>query len=357
MLSLTSMYSATRQEKTTVITTLEDGTIKVEEIDSNGKVVTYTTDGKGNNKSRTKSAQNELAKARREAEKARQEAEKALKEAERARLNAAKAQEKALREEEKARRQALLESGTKVRKESKRSKSSKQPADFTLFEGKPIMAVKNMTSWTIEYRHAATPKVEISGMNRRYIDNCIKYENGEIVVSTCAAGFGNEMTTPQIVVYSDKLRSLSIFGSGSIIADYLFGTSVNLSILGSGDLQFNEIEATTVKMIVNGSGDIDGNKVNSASLQAVVSGSGDLALAKVTVTSLECVAQGSGDIAMSGIDATSVRVSSQGTGDVMLSGRAEAASYTSRGSGDILVTGLKAKQSSQSSFGTGEIVR
>ena len=119
--------------------------------------------------------------------------------------------------------------------------------------------------------------------------------------------------TIRILVSGPVFDSLSVSGSGDILAEALEAGALGVSIAGSGDVKIARLEAGTLKISIAGSGDVQ------------VAGRADEMTAKIA---------GSGDIAAGTLDAKRASVSISGSGDVMLRVR-DSLAVSIAGSGDV----------------------
>ena len=123
--------------------------------------------------------------------------------------------------------------------------------------------------------------------------------------------------TIRLLVVSPAIESLSVAGSGDILAETLRVKSLDISVAGSGDVKIARLEADAVKASIAGSGDV---KVagKSGALTASIAGSGDLHAERLEAGRAKVSIAGSGDATLWVRD--SLEVSTVGSGDVRYRG-------------------------------------
>jgi hypothetical protein len=127
-------------------------------------------------------------------------------------------------------------------------------------------------------------------------------------------------TPMRITVYAKTIDSLSVAGSGDIIAESLKAPKLKTSIAGSGDVAIKNLTADTLKISISGSGDFAvGGKVDS--VEASVAGSGEIKAGKLESKQVKISIAGSGDATVWAKEALNVSVA--GSGDVKYYGNPE----------------------------------
>lgn len=139
--------------------------------------------------------------------------------------------------------------------------------------------------------------------------------------------------TLRVLVVGPTIESLSVAGSGDILAEALRSKSLAISVAGSGDVRIAKLEADSLKVSIAGSGDV---KV-----------AGKVATVSVSIA-------GSGDLEASRLEAARAKVSIAGSGDAALWVR-EALEVSSVGSGDVRYLGDPVVKSS--AVGSGSVTR
>jgi hypothetical protein len=119
--------------------------------------------------------------------------------------------------------------------------------------------------------------------------------------------------TLRVLVVSPTIESLSLAGSGDMLAESLRSKSLAISVAGSGDVRIAKLEADSLKASIAGSGDVKvAGKV--ATLSASIAGSGDLEAARLESARAKVSIAGSGDATLWVRE--SLDVSCVGSGDV-----------------------------------------
>jgi hypothetical protein len=134
-----------------------------------------------------------------------------------------------------------------------------------------------------------------------------------------------------ITVDAINIESLSVSGSGDIIADQLNSPKLKTSIAGSGDVNIKSLTSDSVKASIAGSGDINlGGTANE--LDASIAGSGTVKADRLKAKSVVLNIAGSGDATVWATD--TMKLSIAGSGDVKYWGDAKV-TQSVMGSGSI----------------------
>jgi hypothetical protein len=134
-----------------------------------------------------------------------------------------------------------------------------------------------------------------------------------------------------ITVDAINIESLSVSGSGDIIADQLNSPKLKTSIAGSGDVNIKSLTSDSVKVSIAGSGDLNlGGTANE--LEGSIAGSGTVKADRLKAKSVVLKIAGSGDATVWATD--TMKLSIAGSGDVKYWGDAKV-SQSVAGSGSI----------------------
>jgi hypothetical protein len=134
-----------------------------------------------------------------------------------------------------------------------------------------------------------------------------------------------------ITVDAINIESLSVSGSGDILADQLNSPKLKTSIAGSGDVNIKSLTSDSVKASIAGSGDINlGGTANE--LDASIAGSGTVKADRLKAKSVVLNIAGSGDATVWATD--TMKLSIAGSGDVKYWGDAKV-TQSVMGSGSI----------------------
>lgn len=166
-------------------------------------------------------------------------------------------------------------------------------------------------------------RVEVNQSNRESVtitgdDNVVplvetQIESGKLKIRWTERNLSVSYKSLVIVVEARSIDSLSIAGSGDIVADVLNATDFTIDIAGSGDVRIRQLNAGKVTAKVSGSGDVH-LAGRAESLEAKVAGSGDIKAGSLEVKSGSVSIAGSGSVALWPTD--SLKVSIAGSGDV-----------------------------------------
>ncbi len=134
-----------------------------------------------------------------------------------------------------------------------------------------------------------------------------------------------------IAVNAITIDSLSVAGSGDIIADQLNSPKLKASVAGSGDVNIKALTSDTVTISIAGSGDLHlGGTANQ--LEGQIAGSGTVKADRLKTKDVRLKIAGSGDAAVWATD--NLKVSVAGSGDIRYWGDAKV-SQSVAGSGSI----------------------
>jgi hypothetical protein len=111
-------------------------------------------------------------------------------------------------------------------------------------------------------------------------------------------------------------------------------TLESLSVAGSGDVIADQLKCKNLKTSIAGSGDVDIKNLSADQLKVSIAGSGDMAIGSGKVNAIEVSIAGSGDIKAGGVEADKVKVSIAGSGDATVWAKANL-SVSVAGSGDV----------------------
>jgi hypothetical protein len=128
-----------------------------------------------------------------------------------------------------------------------------------------------------------------------------------------------------------NIESLSVSGSGDIIADQLNSPKLKASIAGSGDVNIKSLTSDSVKVSIAGSGDLNlGGTANE--LEGSIAGSGTVKADRLKAKTVVLKIAGSGDATVWATD--NMKLSIAGSGDVKYWGEAKVTQSVA-GSGSI----------------------
>jgi len=116
------------------------------------------------------------------------------------------------------------------------------------------------------------------------------------------------------VVTARAIDKLIVGGSGSIEADPLRGSRIELVLGGSGSINVKGIESESLAVVVGGSGELQVGGGNARTLSVSIGGSGDVDLARVRASSVNVNIGGSGTATVWARD--SLNMTGAGSGDV-----------------------------------------
>lgn len=182
-----------------------------------------------------------------------------------------------------------------------------------------ITEIVNTTQVDVVYLKADSVSINITAESNLMDHIVTSFSGGRLEIKTEPRNTCFDYTVrPVITVTSPQLNSMDLTGSGSLEADTLSGSTVEIRSTGSGNMSTGY--------------------VNSDDLFITLTGSGDLSVTSATCIESEFTLTGSGNLEISGnADKGSMRVT--GSGDVKASGYVITAStQTITGSGNIYTT-------------------
>lgn len=121
----------------------------------------------------------------------------------------------------------------------------------------------------------------------------------------------------RITVTAPRIESISVSGSGDVVAASLAVPTLAIAVSGSGDVKLANVQVDTLKASIAGSGDIQaGGKATE--IVAKIAGSGDLDTGKLEASRVSVSIAGSGDAVVRAAESLSASIA--GSGDVRYHG-------------------------------------
>lgn len=217
-------------------------------------------------------------------------------------------------------------------------------------------AIKLAMPACVEVQMDGREGVEIEGEKSIVEVSEAVVENGTLVLRPKAAAMNQtfKLTKPyRIRVSARTLESLTISGSGDIVAGRIKSPKFTASISGSGDIDLRELEAEQAELRISGNGDIKIARCQCARPKLAITGSGNMKLGSVTSTEIESTITGSGEIDIAG-KTSKQRIDVRGSGEVRAARLAsDNTSIDLRGSGEVEV--WVARELTVSAPGAGEV--
>ena len=169
-------------------------------------------------------------------------------------------------------------------------------------------------------------------------ENVLKYVETEVKNGKLHLGFKDNTNISMtkkltITVPFENLESVSLGGSGNIIAKKrIKADEVSFALGGSGSIVAN-VDANTVKTSIGGSGNIK-LKGKTDYLKCSIGGSGDVKAYELDANSLKASIAGSGDVQIS--VKNKIKATVVGSGSVYYKGNPSQIDSNSLGSGDVV---------------------
>jgi hypothetical protein len=186
-------------------------------------------------------------------------------------------------------------------------------------------------SMDLRVRQTATDTVEITAD-----DNLLPYLETVLEGSRLQVRWkrGTSVSTRSKVVVTvgaQKLRALSIAGSGDAVIDDFNTPSLSIAVSGSGSAKLNKLATEDLSVRIAGSGDVGGDG-RATKLSVSISGSGDVKLTEMLADEVNVRIAGSGDAKVRAEKKLDVSIA--GSGDVGYTGSAKLSSSVA-GSGRV----------------------
>ncbi len=196
-------------------------------------------------------------------------------------------------------------------------------------------AVKASGSFDVFFSQAETNEIRIEADENlmRYIET--RVEDGILRIRTKSGVNIRPSQDIKVYVKSPKYRSVSLAGSGNMIAETKISSTekVKLSIAGSGDIKLQEIDAPQVDVNISGSGKAEGFG-NTRDLDIDVAGSGDVMMKDLKAENAKISIAGSGNVWVFSSMKLDVRVA--GGGDIHYYGNPPTINSKLAGSGNLI---------------------
>lgn len=217
---------------------------------------------------------------------------------------------------------------------TRRVKGNGEIVTSTRSEG-DFNAVKASGSFDVFFSQAETNEIRIEADENlmRYIET--RVENGVLRIRTKSGVNIRPSQDIKVYVKSPKYKSVSLAGSGNMIAETKISSTekVKLSIAGSGDIKLQEIDAPQVDVNISGSGKAEGFG-NTRDLDIDVAGSGDVMMKELKAENAKISIAGSGNVWVFASMSMDVRVA--GGGDIHYYGNPTNIKSKLAGSGNLI---------------------
>ncbi len=156
-------------------------------------------------------------------------------------------------------------------------------------------------------------------------------EDGKLKVRWTERNINASYKELKLVVDAKTMESVSVAGSGDVVAETLNAKKFSANVAGSGDVRVRNLTAESVSAKIAGSGDVElGGKAGS--LECKISGSGDIKADNLETKSSSVSIAGSGNVSLWAVE--SLKVSVAGSGDVRYYGDPQI-SKSVAGSGNV----------------------
>jgi hypothetical protein len=177
-------------------------------------------------------------------------------------------------------------------------------------------------------------------------DNLIPYFDTSVQGSTLKIGIKDRYmgisllpTQPvKFYVTLPRIETVTLAGSGDILAGTIRTDTFGISLLGSGNISTDTLDATNVDIHLNGSGKVTLGTVTAREVTANIAGSGDIQLDTLAADKITSKTAGSGNITIGG-KVTEQSAAILGSGDYRAGGlKSNTATVQVSGSGNSQVS-------------------
>lgn len=185
----------------------------------------------------------------------------------------------------------------------------KQTRELAHFTGVSLSVPANM-----ELRIGTTEGITIETDDNLlpHIETII--ENGVLKVRPAKRNTNFTTRTMKVVVNAREINHLSLGGSGTIDADQMKGSKLQVDIGGSGTINVKAMEGKTLAVSVGGSGDLKTGGGTADTVSVSIGGSGDVDISKVKSRDASVTVAGSGNATVWASESLSATIA--GSGDV-----------------------------------------
>lgn len=196
-------------------------------------------------------------------------------------------------------------------------------------------AVKASGSFDVFFSQAETNEIRIEADENlmKYIQTSV--EDGVLRIRTKSGMNIRPSQDIKVYVKSPKYKSVSLSGSGNMVAETKITSTekIKLSISGSGDIKLQEIDAPQVDVNISGSGKAEGFG-STRDLDIDVAGSGDVMMKDLKAENAKISIAGSGNVWVFASMKLDVRVA--GGGDIHYYGNPADIKSKLAGSGNLI---------------------
>ncbi len=174
-------------------------------------------------------------------------------------------------------------------------------------------------------------------------DNLLRYLTAEVrdghLYIGVEPGVGLNNTKPiHFYLTVKSLDSVTLSGSGKIIAPELDAQTLSVTISGAGDIELGTVKAEQVRFKISGSGDMQVQEVRANTIDLNLSGSGDIEIVEGQVERQNILIGGAGRYLADAVSSDEVNVQVTGSGYAAVWAR-DRLDATVSGSGDIEYVG------------------
>lgn len=196
-------------------------------------------------------------------------------------------------------------------------------------------AVKAAGSFDVFFSQAETNAIRIEADENlmKYIETSV--EDGVLRIRTKSGINIRPSQDIKVYVRSPKYRSVSLSGSGNMVAETKITSTekIKVSIAGSGDIKLQEVDAPQIDVNISGSGKAEGFG-NTRDLDIDVAGSGDVMMKDLKAENAKISIAGSGNVWLFASIKLDVRVA--GGGDIHYYGNPPEINSKLAGSGNLI---------------------
>ena len=219
-----------------------------------------------------------------------------------------------------------------------------------------FLGVTNTGSFDVYVNRADTFGVEVVAQENLIPIIETYVSGGTLIVKTENNACYRSSWPVEVHVTMPGTESLSLTGSGKVIAGLIAETDVEISNSGSGKMEVDSVQSETLVVANAGSGQVGIEMIESTDVDVIQSGSGTIVCSDMYGTAQVNIRHSSsGRVSVQIPDGTLLDVVMNGSGHVELIGEAEVAEYSLNSSGKIDALDMMVSDVTATNTGSGNI--
>jgi hypothetical protein len=230
------------------------------------------------------------------------------------------------------------------------------PVSSEVREVGEFLGVTNTGSFDVYVNHADTFGVKVVAQEN-LIPIIETYVSGSTLIVRTENNACYRSSWPvEVHVTMPGTESLSLAGSGKVIAGLIVESDVEISNSGSGKMMVDSVQSGTLVVANSGSGQVGIDVIESTDVNAIQSGSGSIVCSAMYETAeVNIKHSSSGRVSAQIPDGILLDVVMNGSGRIELIGEAEVAEYSLNSSGKIDALDMMVSDVTATNTGSGNI--